>query len=43
MSQLDAITIPDKTYFKIGEVAKLLDLEPYVTAVSGSISVKISS
>lgn len=30
MSQLDAITIPDKTYFKIGEVAKLLDLEPYV-------------
>lgn len=30
MSELDAISIPDKTYFKIGEVAKLLDLEPYV-------------
>ncbi len=30
MSHLDAITIPDKTCFKIGEVAKLLDLEPYV-------------
>jgi DNA-binding transcriptional MerR regulator len=30
MSLLDAIAIPDKTYFKIGEVAKLLDLEPYV-------------
>jgi DNA-binding transcriptional MerR regulator len=30
MSYLDAIAIPDKTYFKIGEVAKLLDLEPYV-------------
>ena len=30
MSPLDAISIPDKTYFKIGEVAKLLDLEPYV-------------
>ena len=24
------IEIPDKTYFKIGEVAKLLDLQPYV-------------
>ncbi len=30
MSHLDAVEIPDKTYFKIGEVAKLLDLEPYV-------------
>lgn len=27
---LDSIQIPDKTYFKIGEVAKLLDLQPYV-------------
>jgi DNA-binding transcriptional MerR regulator len=27
---LDSIEIPDKTHFKIGEVAKLLDLEPYV-------------
>ncbi|MFB6350311.1 MAG: MerR family transcriptional regulator [Bradymonadaceae bacterium] len=36
MEQLDfpaidsSIRIPDKTHFKIGEVAKLLDLEPYV-------------
>lgn len=30
MSHLDAVEIPDKTFFKIGEVAKLLDLEPYV-------------
>lgn len=29
-SALNAIQIPDKTYFKIGEVAKLLDLQPYV-------------
>lgn len=28
--KLDAIEIPDKTHFKIGEVAKLLELEPYV-------------
>ena len=28
--ELDSIRIPDKTHFKIGEVAKLLDLEPYV-------------
>lgn len=27
---LDSIEIPDKAHFKIGEVAKLLDLEPYV-------------
>ncbi len=27
---MDSIQIPDKTYFKIGEVAKLLDLQPYV-------------
>ena len=27
---MDRIEIPDKTYFKIGEVAKLLELEPYV-------------
>jgi len=27
---LDSIQIPEKTYFKIGEVAKLLDLQPYV-------------
>lgn len=27
---MDSIQIPDKTYFKIGEVAKLLELEPYV-------------
>ena len=27
---MDPIQIPDKTYFKIGEVAKLLDLQPYV-------------
>lgn len=27
---MNAIQIPDKTYFKIGEVAKLLDLQPYV-------------
>ncbi|MDO8462111.1 MAG: MerR family transcriptional regulator [Deltaproteobacteria bacterium] len=25
-----SVTIPDKLYFKIGEVAKLLGLEPYV-------------
>lgn len=30
MSKPNAVVIPDKTYFKIGEVAKLLDLEPYV-------------
>ncbi len=28
--ELESIRIPDKTHFKIGEVAKLLDLEPYV-------------
>lgn len=28
--ELDELDIPDKTFFKIGEVAKLLDLEPYV-------------
>ena len=28
--ELQSIPIPDKTHFKIGEVAKLLDLEPYV-------------
>lgn len=28
--EFDAIDIPDQTEFKIGEVAKLLDLEPYV-------------
>ncbi len=28
--EFDSIRIPDKTYFKIGEVAKLLELEPYV-------------
>jgi len=27
---LDTIRIPEKTFFKIGEVAKLLDLEPHV-------------
>lgn len=30
MMELDELDIPDKTFFKIGEVAKLLDLEPYV-------------
>jgi DNA-binding transcriptional MerR regulator len=30
MSEASTVDIPDKTYFKIGEVAKLLDLEPYV-------------
>ncbi|MFW5968442.1 MAG: MerR family transcriptional regulator, partial [Persicimonas sp.] len=30
MSQIDAVDIPDKNRFKIGEVAKLLDLEPHV-------------
>lgn len=30
MSRPESLEIPDKTYFKIGEVAKLIDLEPYV-------------
>jgi DNA-binding transcriptional MerR regulator len=30
MNLLDSFEIPDKAEFKIGEVAKLLDLEPYV-------------
>lgn len=30
MSETSEIIIPDKTFFKIGEVAKLLNLEPYV-------------
>ena len=30
LPELETIQIPDKTHFKIGEVAKLLDLEPYV-------------
>jgi DNA-binding transcriptional MerR regulator len=30
LMKLDTIDIPDQTQFKIGEVAKLLDLEPYV-------------
>lgn len=28
--EIEALDIPEKTFFKIGEVAKLLDLEPYV-------------
>ncbi len=27
---MDPVQIPEKTYFKIGEIAKLLNLEPYV-------------
>lgn len=30
MDQFEPLSIPDKANFKIGEVAKLLDLEPYV-------------
>src|SRR5690554_3761833 len=30
MMELEELDIPEKTFFKIGEVAKLLDLEPYV-------------
>lgn len=30
MKQIEELDIPDKTFFKIGEVAKILDLEPYV-------------
>jgi DNA-binding transcriptional MerR regulator len=30
MPHPEPLEIPDKTYFKIGEVAKLIDLEPYV-------------